>query len=101
MPVSPTSAALALLLGVLCVAAFGRLWMAMTAAVAATLSLNFFFLPPVGTFSIAEPENWVSLLVFLLVALIGSQLSAAAQSRARFADERNKMVDEYLVKEGI
>jgi two-component system sensor histidine kinase KdpD len=85
MPASPTSAALALLLAVLCVAAFGRLWMAMTAAVAATLSLNFFFLPPVGTFSIADPGNWVSLFVFLLVALIGSQLSAATQSRAREA----------------
>jgi two-component system sensor histidine kinase KdpD len=85
MHVSPTTAALALLLAVLCVAAFGRLWMAMAAAVAATLCLNFFFLPPVGTFTIADPENWVALFVFLIVAIIGSQLSAAAQSRAREA----------------
>ena len=85
MHVSPTTAALALLLVVLCVATFGRLWMAMTAAVAATLSLNFFFLPPVGTFTIEDPENWVALFVFLIVAVIGSQLSAAAQSRAREA----------------
>src|SRR4051794_17763219 len=53
MSVTPTTAALGLLLGVLCVAAFGRLWMAMLAAVAATLCLNFFFLPPVGTFTVA------------------------------------------------
>src|SRR5947207_8992935 len=85
MHVSPTTAALALLLAVLCVAAFGRLWMAMAAAVAATLCLNFFFLPPVGTFTIADPDNWVALLVFLIVAVIGSQLSAAAQARAREA----------------
>jgi len=70
---------------VLCVAAFGRIWMAMAAAVAATLCLNFFFLPPVGMFTIADPQNWVALLVFLVVAIIGSQLSAAAQSRARDA----------------
>jgi two-component system sensor histidine kinase KdpD len=85
MHVSSTTAALALLLIVLCVATFGRLWMAMAAAIAATLSLNFFVLPPVGTFTIAEPENWVALFVFLVVAVIGSQLSAAAQARAREA----------------
>ena len=85
MHVSPTTAALALLLVVLCVATFGRVWMATAAAVAATLCLNFFFLPPVGTFTIADPENWVALVVFLIVAIIGSQLSAAAQSRAREA----------------
>jgi two-component system sensor histidine kinase KdpD len=85
MHLSPTTAALTLLLIVLCVATFGRLWMAMAAAIAATLSLNFFVLPPVGTFTIAEPENWVALFVFLVVAMIGSQLSAAAQARAREA----------------
>jgi two-component system, OmpR family, sensor histidine kinase KdpD len=85
MDVSPTTAALALLLAVLCVAAFGRLWMAMTAALAATLLLNFFFLPPFGTLAIADPENWIVLAVFLVVAVIGSQLSATAQSRAREA----------------
>jgi len=85
MDVSPTTSALALLLAVLCVAAFGRMWMAMAAAVAATLCLNYFFLPPVGTFTIGDPQNWVALVVFLIVAVIGSQLSAAAQSRARDA----------------
>src|SRR5215213_11699068 len=85
MHASPTTAALALLLGVLCVAAFGRLGMAMSAAVVATLCLNFFFLPPLGTLTIVDPENWIGLFVFLIVAVIGSQLSAAAQSRAREA----------------
>jgi len=73
MNLSPTTAALALLLGVLCVAAFGRLWMAMTAAVVATLSLNFFFLPPVGNLTIADAQNLIALIVFLVVAVIGSQ----------------------------
>jgi two-component system, OmpR family, sensor histidine kinase KdpD len=85
MDVSPTTAALALLLAVLCVATFGRLSMAITAAVAATLLLNVFFMPPLGTLTIADPENWVALIVFLVVAVIGSQLSATAQSRAREA----------------
>src|SRR4029450_7911603 len=85
MDVSPATAALALLLAVLCVAAFGRLWMAMAAAVAATVFLNFFFLPPSGPLAIADPENWIALIVFLVVAVIGSQLSATAQTRAREA----------------
>ena len=85
MDVSPTTAALALLLAVLCVATFGRLWMAMAAAVAATLLLNFFFMPPFATLAIADPGNWIALIVFLVVAVIGSQLSATAQTRAREA----------------
>ena len=85
MDVSPTTAALALLLSVLCVAAFGRLWMAMLAALVATLALNFFFMAPVGTLTIADPRNWISLIVFLVVAVIASQLSAMAQARAREA----------------
>jgi two-component system, OmpR family, sensor histidine kinase KdpD len=83
MDVSSTTAALVLLLAVLGVAAFGRVWMAMAAAFAATLALNFFFLPPLGTFTISDPDNWIALLVFLVVAIVGSQLSAAAQRRAR------------------
>src|SRR6266545_4221410 len=88
MHVSPTTAALALLLAVLCVAAFGRLWMAMAAAVAATLCLNFFFLPPVGRFTIADPQNWVALFVFLAVSLVASRLSSIAKERAQEAAAR-------------
>lgn len=52
------------------------------ASVTATTCLNFFFLPPVGTFTIAEPENWVALLTFLLTSLVASQLSDRAKRRA-------------------
>src|SRR5436190_20730085 len=85
MHLTPATAALALLLAVLCVAASGRIWTAIVAAVAAALCLNFFFLPPVGTFAVADPQNWVAFVVFLIVAIIGSHLSTAAQSRARQA----------------
>ena len=56
------------------------------------LTLNFFFLPPVGTFTIADPQNWVALFVFLVVAVIASNLSAAAQERAREAIARRNEV---------
>ncbi|MEP6918203.1 MAG: ATP-binding protein, partial [Acidobacteriota bacterium] len=52
----------------------------------------FFFLPPVGTFTIADPQNWVALFAFLAVAVIGSNLSAKAQNRAREAIARRNEV---------
>jgi K+-sensing histidine kinase KdpD len=78
-----TTVALALLVIVLLVAAYGRLWMAMTAAVAAMFVFNFFFLPPVGRLTIAGPENWVAFLAFISAALIVSQLSSAVGAGAR------------------
>ena len=56
------------------------------------LALNFFFLPPVGTFTIADPQNWIALFAFLVVAVIASNLSAAAQARAREAIARRNEV---------
>ena len=79
--VSPTTVSLAFLLVVLGTATSGRLWMAIVVSIAAMLALNFFFLPPLGTLTVADPQNWVALLVFLAVAVIASNLSAAAHAR--------------------
>lgn len=54
-------------------------------SVAAMLCFNFFFLPPVGLFTIADPENWVALSAFLATALVASHLSARATSQAEEA----------------
>ena len=78
--VSPTTVALALLLIVLGTATIGRLRIAIVVAVAGMLVFNFFFLPPVRTFTIADPQNWIALFAFLVVAVIASNLSAAAQA---------------------
>lgn len=91
--VNPTTAGFALLMLVLISATIAPLWIAITVATASTLSFNYFFFPPVGTFTIAEPHNWVSLSAFLVTALIGSHLSAAAQGRARIAVERAELVE--------
>ena len=80
--VSPTTVALTLLLIVLGTATMTRLRIAIVVAIVATLALNYFFLPPVGTFTIADPQNWIALFVFLIVAVIASQLSTAAKDRA-------------------
>jgi two-component system, OmpR family, sensor histidine kinase KdpD len=90
--VSPTTVALALLLVVLAVATLSRLWVATVVSVLAMLVLNYFFLPPVGAFTIADPQNWIALIAFLIVAVIASNLSASAQARTREAVERRNEV---------
>ncbi len=73
------------LLVVLLVAAAASLWVAAAVSLLAMLVFNFFFLPPLGTFYLAEPQNWVALFVFLTVSLVAGHLSTAARTRAREA----------------
>ena len=49
------------------------------------LCFNFFFLPPVGTLTIADPQNWVALFAFLAVSLVASHLSTVARARTEEA----------------
>jgi two-component system sensor histidine kinase KdpD len=90
--VSPTTVALLLFLVVLATATLSRFWVASVVSVAAMLVLNYFFLPPVSTFTIADPHNWIALFAFLVVAVIASNLSAAAQARTREAVARRNEV---------
>jgi two-component system, OmpR family, sensor histidine kinase KdpD len=62
-------------------AAIGGTWPAIVAAVAAFLCANWFFTPPLHTWSVAEGENVVSLIVFLGVALVVSRFVDAAARR--------------------
>ncbi len=89
---SPTTVALAYLLIVLFVASWTTLAAAIATAVAAMLALNFFFMPPIGTFTIADPHNWVALGAFLVVAVVASQLSNTARARETEAVERRNEV---------
>lgn len=90
--VNPTTVGLTLLLVVLATATFGRLWIAIVVAVVSTGAFNFFFFPPVGTFAIADPQNWIAVFAFLVAAVIASHLSAAAQARASEAIARRNEV---------
>src|SRR5712692_2587437 len=95
IPVNATTVALTFLLAVLLVASVWGLAEAVTTSVAAVLAFNFFFLPPVGTFTIEDPQNWVALLAFLITAITASQLSARAQRRAVEA-QRSRRETEQL-----
>ena len=79
---NPTIASLIYLLIVLITATVSTLWVAIATSVLADFFLNYFFLPPLGTFAIADPENWVALFTFLAVSLTASDLSSVARARA-------------------
>jgi two-component system sensor histidine kinase KdpD len=79
---NPTIAALSYLLIVLVTAARSSLAASLAVSILADLCLNYFFIPPIGTFAIDGAQNLVALLVFLAVATIASNLSTAARSRA-------------------
>ena len=54
----------------------------------AALAFNYYFLPPIGTLTIAAPQNWVALFAFLVTAVSASELSERARRGERTAVER-------------
>ena len=86
--VNPTTAALTFLIGVLVVSANWGLQPAVFMALLSTLAFNYYFLPPIGTLTIADPQNWVALFAFLVTAIIASQLEERARREAQSANER-------------
>ncbi len=79
---NPAIAALLLLLVILITATAVGVRIAIAVSVIATAAFNFFLLPPFYTFTLADPQNWVALFVFLLTAIVASQLSSRARRRA-------------------
>jgi len=92
-PVNPMTVGFTFLLAILLVATKGGYIESFLASIVAMLCLNFYFLPPVGTFTIADPQNWVALFTFLVTSLTASQLSARVKRRAQEAEQRRAEVE--------
>jgi two-component system, OmpR family, sensor histidine kinase KdpD len=90
---NPTTVALTFLLAVLVVSAFWGLRYSIFLAILATLAFNYYFLPPYRTFTVADPQNWIALVAFLVTALIASQLSEKARRQALAATQRRKEIE--------
>jgi two-component system sensor histidine kinase KdpD len=93
IPVNVTTAGFAYLVAILFIAAHWGLIESIAASVAAVLAYNFFFLPPVGQFTIADPQNWVALFAFLATAITASHFSRQAKLRAFEATDRQKEME--------
>ncbi|HEY6291761.1 MAG TPA: ATP-binding protein [Terriglobia bacterium] len=88
--VNATTAGFAYLVAVLAVATLWGFLEAMAASIAALLCFNFFFLPPVLTFTVADPQNWVAFVAFLATSIIASEVSSRAKQRTREALARQQ-----------
>lgn len=95
---SSTTVALALLLVILFIATFSGRNPALLASGVAMLCFNYFFLPPVRTWTISEPQNLIAWAAFLITAITAGELSAYARRRAE-ETERGKQEIERLYQE--
>jgi two-component system, OmpR family, sensor histidine kinase KdpD len=91
--VNPTTVALTLLLLILVLAARLGLRYALVMSVAAAALFNYYFLPPIGTFTIADTQNWVALFAFLGTSIIASQLSNRIKEEAEQAKAGKREVE--------
>ena len=81
-----TTIAMAMLLVVMFTAGSGGRWPGLLASLLAALSFDYFFLPPIGSFSIASPQDWLTFATLVTVAIIVGELSERARRRTRRAE---------------
>jgi len=93
VPVNQTTVALSLLLAILAVSAVWGTAVSVFMSVAAMLVFNYEFLPPVGTLTIVDPQNWVALAAFLFTSIMGSQLAARIRKEADEAHHRRREIE--------
>jgi two-component system sensor histidine kinase KdpD len=91
--VNQTTVALSLLLAILAVSAVWGMAVSVAMSLVAVAAFNYFFLPPIGTLTIADPQNWVALLAFLVTSIMGSQLSSRIRAEADEAHQRRHEVE--------
>jgi two-component system sensor histidine kinase KdpD len=89
--------ALVFLTAVLISAVTSGLWPALYASVASVLCYNFFFLPPLYTFTVSDIENVVALFFFMVVAVIASNLAGRVRDQALTARQRAKTTEDLYL----
>src|SRR6202790_2295766 len=91
--VNQTTVALSFLLAILAVSAVWGMAVSVVMSLAAVVAFNYFFLPPVGTMTIADPQNWVARFAFLVSSIMGTQLSSRIRTEADEAHQRRREVE--------
>lgn len=78
---------------VLLVSVYWGLSLGLVTSLASAAALNFFHIPPIGRFTIADRRNWVALAAFVLVAAVVSTVANLARARAVEAERRRQEAD--------
>jgi two-component system, OmpR family, sensor histidine kinase KdpD len=94
---SVSNITLAFLVAVLASAVSYGLWASLFACFVSVLAYNFFFLPPLYTFTISDPENVVALFFFAMVAVIASNLAGRLKAQAISAQQRARITEELYL----
>jgi two-component system sensor histidine kinase KdpD len=68
-------------------------WLGALTGVLSAAAFNFFQLPPVGRFTVKDPNDWVALGTFVAVAMLTSSVAELTRARAREALERRREAD--------
>jgi two-component system, OmpR family, sensor histidine kinase KdpD len=90
-PIAPVlSLGVVYTLAVLATAVLWGLGLAIVVAIAAMVVFNFLFLPPVHTLTLADGRNWTALGVYLVTAVVASELATRARRRAAEAEQREQ-----------
>ena len=79
--------------GIVAIAARFGLWPSILASVVASLCYNFFFLPPIYTFTIADPNNALAFFFFIVMAIIVSNVAARVREQAVTAMARARTTE--------
>lgn len=80
--VRTTTVVLTYLLAILSASAIWGLGVSVVMSVTAAMCVDYYFLPPIGSFNISDSQDWVAVISFLITAVIGSDLSARARRQA-------------------
>jgi two-component system, OmpR family, sensor histidine kinase KdpD len=91
--VNHTTVAMMFLVAVLLTSAYWGLRYAVVMSIEAAVAFDFFFLPPIGTLTIVDPQNWMAVFAFLLTSLVASNLGERARKEAERAKQRRREVE--------
>jgi len=102
IPVNATTAGFAYLVAILFIAARWGLTEATVGSLVSVVCFNYFFLPPIRTFTIADPQNWVALIAFLATSITASHFSTQARKRTLEAMDRQREMEKlYALSRSI
>jgi len=82
--------------GILLISIVWGLRLGLLASVASALAFNFFQIPPLHRFTIADEENWIALATFVIVAVVSSSVAGLARAQALEAERRREQADRAL-----
>jgi two-component system sensor histidine kinase KdpD len=102
IPVNEATMGFAYLVAILFIATRWGLTEAVVGSLVAVACFNYYFLPPIRTFTVADPQNWVALLAFLATSITASHFSTQAKRRTLEAMDRQREMEKlYALSRAI